>query len=473
MRTLPLTALSSSALLAAALLSGCALEPTYHRPAAPVPAAFPHGGAYGQPGRNGGLAAADIGWRDCLRDPRLQRLVDLALRDNRDLRVAMLNVERVRAAYRVQRAAALPQVNVGAGIDAGDRVTAPKYTTGLSASWEPDFFGRLHSLSDAALQQYFASEQASRAAHILLVGEVADQYLAWRAAEVQLEVTRDALQTAEASYHIVELQYRAGIASELDLRQSHSIVALAQANRDAQLRQRAQAENALVLLVGAPLPADLPAPAPFDADAVLADIPAGLPSDLLQRRPDILQAEHQLQAETANIGAARAAFFPNISLTASFGAASPALGSLFSSGGVWTFAPSLLAPIFDGGANRANLDAARLERDIGVAQYEKAIQTAFREVADGLAARGTYTSQLAALQRDVDDQQRRLQLAQQRYADGIDNYLDVLTAQTDLYNARSSLVTAQLGQLTGLVDLYRALGGGWNERTAAPKAAAG
>jgi len=473
MRTLALTALSSSALLSTALLSGCALAPAYQPPAAPLPATFPHGAAYGDQGTSAGPAAADIGWRDCLRDARLQRLVELALHENRDLRVAMLNVERVRAAYRVQRAATLPQVNVGAAIDAGDRVSAPKYTTGLSASWEPDFFGRLHSLSDAALQQYLASEQASRAARILLVGEVADQYLAWRAAEVQLEVTRAALETAEASYHIVELQYRAGIASELDLRQSHSAVALAQANRDAQLRGRAQAENALVLLVGAPLPNDLPPPAPFDAGAVLAEVPAGLPSDLLQRRPDILEAEHQLQAENANIGAARAAFFPNISLTASLGAASPTLGSLFSSGGAWTFAPSLLAPIFDGGANRANLDAARLGRDIGVAQYEKAIQSAFREVADGLAARGTYAGQLAALQRDIDDQQRRLELAQKRYADGIDDYLAVLTAQTDLYNARSSVVAAQLGQLTGLVDLYRALGGGWNERSVAAQSAAG
>lgn len=454
-----------TALAAALLLSGCALAPVYHRPAAPVARAYPGEAA----GPEAGLAAADIGWRDFLRDARLQRLVELALQDNRDLRVAMLDVERVRAAYRVQQAATLPQLNLDAAKNAGNHGSAPRFTVGLAASWEPDFFGRLHSLSDAALEQYLASEQASRAARILLVGEVADQYLALQAAGAQLEVTRQALATAEASYRIVELQYRAGIASELDLRQSHSAVELARANQEANLRQRAQAENALVLLVGRPLPPDLPPAAPFDARAVLADVPAGLPSALLERRPDILAAEHTLRAETADIGAARAAFFPNLSLTASAGVASASLGSLFS-GGVWSFVPSLLAPIFDGGANRANLDAATVQRDIGVAQYQKAIQAAFREVADGLAARATYAGQLEALERDVADQQRRLDLAQRRYADGIDDYLAVLAAQTDLYNARSSLVAAQLGQLTSLVDLYRALGGGWSEQTVAAAA---
>jgi multidrug efflux system outer membrane protein len=448
---------------AALLLSGCALAPTYHRPDAPVASTFPGG-----PTQADGPAAADIGWRDFLRDARLQRLVDLALRENRDLRVAMLNVEKVRATYRVQQAALLPQVGLDAAKNAGNRTTEPRFATGFTAAWEPDFFGRLHNLSDAALQQYLASAEAGRAARILLVGEVADQYLALRAADVQLDVTRQALATAQESLRIVELQYRGGIASELDLRQSRTAVELAQANEQAGLRARAQAENALVLLVGAPLPADLPPPAPFDTRALLADIPAGLPSALLERRPDILQAEHVLRAETADIGAARAAFFPEISLTASAGVASGSLANLFRSGGVWTFVPSLLAPIFDGGANRANLDAATVQRDIGVAQYQKAIQTAFREVADGLAARGTYAGQLAALQDDVADQQRRLELAQKRYADGIDDYLSVLSAQTDLYNARSTLVAAQLGQLTSLVDLYRALGGGWTGHTALP-----
>ncbi|SDC29167.1 outer membrane protein, multidrug efflux system [Massilia sp. PDC64] len=450
-------------LAAALLLSGCALAPAYHRPDAPVAPTFPGG-----PAQAGGPVAADIGWRDFLRDARLQRLVDLALRENRDLRVAMLNVEKVRATYRVQQAALLPRVDVDAARNTGNRTTGPRFTTGFTASWEPDFFGRLHSLSDAALQQYLASEEASRAARILLVGEVADQYLALRGAEVQLDVTRQALATAQASLRIVDLQYRGGIASELDLRQARTAVELAQANEQAGLRARAQAENALVLLVGAPLPADLPPPAPFDTNALLTDIPAGLPSALLERRPDILQAEHVLRAETADIGAARAAFFPDISLTASAGVASGSLAHLFGSGGVWTFVPSLLAPIFDGGANRANLDAATVQRDIGVAQYQKAIQTAFREVADGLAARGTYAGQLAALQGDVADQQRRLELAQKRYADGIDDYLAVLSAQTDLYDARSTLVAAQLGQLTSLVDLYRALGGGWTDHTIVP-----
>lgn len=453
-----------AAAIAALLVSGCASAPAYHRPASPVAASWPGAPANGGDKAAPGPAAADIGWRDFLRDARLQRLVELALRNNRDLRIAALNVEKARATSRVQQAALVPSVDLDAANNAGNRGSTPRYTAGLTAAWEPDFFGRLHSLSDAAFQQYLASEQASRAARILLVGEVADQYIALRAADAQLAVTAETLDTARASYRIVALRQRAGIASELDLRQADGAVKLAEASRQAGLRLRAQAENALVLLVGTALPADLPPPAPFDAGVVLADIPPGLPSRLLEDRPDILAAEHVLQAETADIGAARAALFPDISLTASAGLASDSLSRLVS-GGVWSFVPGLLAPIFDGGARRANLDSARIQRDIGVAQYEKAIQTAFREVADGLAARATYAGQLEALRQDVADQEHRLALAQKRYEDGIDDYLAVLTAQTDLYNARASLVSAQQGQLASMVDLYRALGGGWTAQT--------
>jgi multidrug efflux system outer membrane protein len=301
---------------------------------------------------------------------------------------------------------------------------------------------------------------------------VADQYLTVLAYDAELAVTQKTLEAAQGSYRIVKLQFDTGVASELALRQSQTTVDLATANHAAQLRLRAQAENALVLLVGQPLPNDLPPPLDLDAQPVLADIPAGLPSDLLARRPDILQAEAVLRSENADIGAARAAFFPQITLTGSLGTASPNLAGLFGAGaGAWSIVPSLLMPIFNGGANQANLDAAMIQKDIGVAQYQKAIQTAFREVADGLAARGTYTDQLAALRRNADDQQRRLELANLRFTSGIDSYLNVLTAQTDLYNAQITLVSTRLGQLTSLVDLYRALGGGWLERSAsAPRA---
>ncbi|MDW3688561.1 efflux transporter outer membrane subunit [Cupriavidus sp. CV2] len=460
------------------LAAGCSLQPVYNRPAAPVSTTFPVGEAYKNPAVGAGsttLPAAEIGWRNFLPDPRLQRLVELALTNNRDLRVAVLNVRKVQAQYRIQRAALYPQLNANAsgssrstskGGSSGSANASPNYSVGLSASWEIDFFGRLQSLSDAALQQYLASAHARQAAEILLVSQVADQYLTTLAFDEQLAVTQNTLKTAQAAYTIVKLQYDTGTASELDLRLSQTTVEQAQANYAAQIRLRAQAENALVLLVGQPLPLDLPPPAKLGAAPILADIPAGLPSDLLQRRPDILEAEAVLRSENANIGAARAAFFPRISLTGAFGTASSTLGGLFAAGtSAWSFVPSLVMPIFTAGANQANLDVAKVEKDIGIAQYEKAVQTAFREVSDGLAARGTYDDQLAAQQRYTDAQQRRLELANMLYASGTDSYLSVLTAQTDLYNAQLALVTTRLNRLTSLVDLYRSLGGGWIQRT--------
>jgi multidrug efflux system outer membrane protein len=466
----------------AVLVTGCALQPVYQRPAAPV-TAYPVGEAYktlgGGPGR-ATLPAGDIGWRNFLVDARLQRLVELALQNNRDLRVAVLNMQKVQAQYRIQRAALFPQVNAGAsasskstpadvspsGNSTSNSTLSRSYSADLSASWEIDFFGRLRSLSDAALEQYLASAYGRQAAEILLVAQVADQYLTVLAYDEALAVTQKTLETAQASYKIVKLQFDTGTASELDLRLSQTTVEQALANHAAQVRLRAQAENALVLLVGQPLPQDLPPAVRLDAQPILADIPAGLPSDLLARRPDILQAEAMLRSENANIGAARAAFFPRIALTGSLGTASSTLAGLFAAGsGAWSFVPSLIAPIFNAGANQANLDVAVLQKDIGIAQYEKSIQTAFREVSDGLAARGTYDDQLAALLRYTDAQQRRLELANMLYANGIDSYLNVLTAQTDLYNAQQALVTGRLNRLTSLVDLYRALGGGWLEHT--------
>lgn len=464
-------------LAVAALASGCTLQPAYQRPADLAPAAFPSGPAYVAAASANATPAADTGWQDFLADARLRQLVGIALAGNQDLRIALLRVAQARTALQSQRSAALPQVGVEAsgtrGRNAAGAATHAN-AVALSAAWEVDLFGHLQSLTDAAREQYVASAHGRQAAHILLVAQVAEQYFAMLAYEEQLAVTEETLAAARESYRIVKLQFDTGTVSELDETLARGTLEQAQANHAAQQRLRAQAENALVLLLGQPLP-PAPGPAtPLDRQPMLAaqfpaqfpDIPAGLPSDLLLRRPDVLQAEAQLRAAYADIGAARAAFFPNIQLTAAAGTASTALGQLFEAGtGVWSFAPSLVLPLFDGGARQASLDNARIARDIGVAQYRQAVQVAFREVADGLAARGTYDTELAARQRDVAAQQRRLELAELLYSSGASDYLAVLTAKTDLYNARVSLIAARQNQLAALVGLYRALGGGWLERT--------
>ena len=460
-----------------ALIAGCSLQPVYERPAAPVSATYPSGDAYRSPSDgSGSLPAVDIGWRDFLTDPRLQRLVELALANNRDLRVAALNVAQTQAQYRITRSTLFPQVGAFANSSAarvpaslsstGNATVLHDYSVGLSASWEIDFFGRLQSQSDQAMQQYLATAQAHKAFEILLVSEVADQYLTLLAFDELLAVTQQTLETAQASYKIALLQFQTGTGTELSVAQAETVVEQAQANYSAQVRGRAQAENALVLLVGQPLPADLPPPVALGSQSILADIPAGLPSDLLAPRPDIMQAEATLRGANANIGAARAAFFPTISLTGTSGTASSALGGLFKAGSLaWSFLPSITMPIFEGGQLQASLDVATLQKDINVAQYEKAIQSAFREVADGLAARGTYDDEVASIERYTDAQQRSLDLSELRFKNGVDNYLAVLAAQTGLYNAQLTLVSARLARLTSLVNLYQYLGGGWIEHT--------
>jgi multidrug efflux system outer membrane protein len=461
----------------AVLVAGCSLQPVYERPAAPVTATYPTGDAYksaaGGPGSTT-LSAVDLGWRDFLTDPRLQRLVAIGLANNRDLRVAALSVAQTQAQYRIQRAALFPQISGFADSSAsrtpgslsptGRATVTHDYQVGVSAAWEIDFFGRLRSLNDQALQQYFATAQARKAVAILLISAIADQYLTLLSYDEFLAVTQKTLETAQASYQLTLLQFQTGTGSELSVRQAETVVE--QATYSAQIRGRAQAENALVLLLGQPLPADLPPPVPLNTQSILADIPAGLPSDLLMRRPDIMQAEATLRGANANIGAARAAFFPTISLTGAVGTASSALSGLFKAGSLaWSFLPSITLPIFQGGQLQANLDVATLQKDINIAQYEKTIQTAFREVADGLAARGTYDDQVASLVRYTEAQRRRLDLSDLRFRNGVDPYLTVLTAQTDLYNAQLTLVSAHVARLTNLVDLYRSLGGGWIEHT--------
>lgn len=471
MRKFPLIAIA-----AALATAGCTLAPHYERPAAPVAAQFPQDGVYASQPSDGrsaqGLSAADIGWRDFFVDPRLQRLIEIALRNNRDLRVAVLNVEAARAQYRITRAGLFPSVSA---VGTESRTRTPSdlltpgspnissvYNVGASATWELDLFGRVQSLKDQSLAQYLATAQARKAAEISLVAQVADQYLTLLSNDDLLQVTADTLKTAQASYALTKLQFENGTGSELDLRQAQTVVETALANQQAQARARAQALNALVLLVGEPLSDDLPPGLPLDAQNLLTDIPAGLPSDLLTRRPDVMEAEDKLRAANANIGAARAAFFPRISLTGSGGTESGTLGGLFKAGSAaWSFAPQITLPIFEAGQNVANLDLAHVQKRIEIANYEKAIQSAFREVADGLAARVTYDQQIAALARDEQAQQRSFELSDLRYKNGVDSYLAVLTAQTNLYAAQQQLISARLARWTNLVDLYRALGGGW------------
>ncbi len=464
----------------ALVATGCTMAPHYKRPDAPVAQAYPAGGVYAtQPGAAGarsanGQAAADIGWRNFFADPRLQALIEIALKNNRDLRVSVLNIEAARAQYQITRAGLFPTLDgtgtgntqrLPAGVsNTGSPFISRDYNVGLSASWELDLFGRVQSLKDQALAQYLSTAQARKAAEISLISQVADQYLTLQSTDDLLKVTEDTLKTAQDSYNLTKLQFDNGTGSELDLRQAQTVVEQALANQQAEARDRAQAVNALVLLIGEPLPDDLPAGLPLDSQSLLTDIPAGLPSDLLTRRPDIMEAEQTLLAANANIGAARAAFFPKISLTAAFGTASPTLGGLFKAGtAAWSFAPNIALPIFEGGSNIANLDLAHVQKRIEIANYEKAIQSAFREVSDGLAARGTYDQQIAALERNEHAQQRRFDLSDLRYRNGVDSYLTVLTAQTDLYTAQTSLISARLARWTNLVDLYRALGGGWIE----------
>ncbi|MGF7188213.1 multidrug efflux system outer membrane protein [Robbsia andropogonis] len=465
--------------LAVAVLAACNLTPKYHRPAAPVPSGYPTGETYDtQPTSQSAtqVPAADLGWNEFFTDPQLKVLIGMALKNNRDLRVAALNVAAAREQYRVERASLFPTLSA---TGSGTRTRTPADLTYVrqptvsstyqalgSAQWELDFFGRIRSLSNASLQTYFATAQARKATEISLISQVAVQYLTVRAYDAQLAVTQNTLKTAGESYRISKLQFDNGVGSALDLKQSEGVVDQAQANLQSQMRSKAQALNQLQLLVGAPLPTDLPDPLPLDKQGIIADIPAGLPSDLLTRRPDIVEAENKLLSENANIGAARAAFFPQISLTGSAGAASASLGRLLKPGqAYWSWGPQISLPIFSGGENRANLRYSEAEKNIAVANYEKAIQTAFQEVSDGLAARGTYDQQIDALQRYVASQQTRLDLSNLRYKSGTDSYLDVLTAQTDLYTAQQTLVSAQQARETNLVQLYQYLGGGWLAHT--------
>ncbi|MCJ0764628.1 efflux transporter outer membrane subunit [Variovorax terrae] len=462
-----------SALAAALLLAGCSMIPAYERPAAPVATTWPAPAATAPASQ----AAADIDWRDFFSDARLRRLIELALQNNRDLRIAVLNIEQARAQYQIKRADQLPSVSAAVTeTRQNPSATGPGLssvaTAGLSVtSYELDFFGRVRALSQSAQASFLTTEEARKTVQISLVASVANGYLNWLADNELLALTRETLTTREESLKLTKLRFDNGVASELDYAQARSLLEAAKATLAQAQRQRAQDENALVLLLGQPIPADLPAgPELLSGVPLLADVPAGLPSDLLTRRPDIRQAEQQLLSANASIGAARAAFFPSITLTASVGRASTELSNLFSGGavGAWSWAPQLVLPIFDAGRNQARLDSARAGRDIAVAQYEKAIQGAFREVADALAGRATLGEQLRAQQAQVEAETTRYKLSDLRYSNGVASYLDLLDAQRSLFTARQGALQIQLAQLQNQVTLYKSLGGGWKEPAAAP-----
>lgn len=452
--------------LAALALAGCSLAPRYERPAPPIPGAYADGAA--APAAPGAGAAAELGWRDVLGDPRLAALIELALRNNRDLRIAALNVELVRATYQIQRSEQFPTVSaIGAAEYTGTRDDVTSlYRVGVGVTaFELDLFGRVRSLSAAALEDYLATAEARRAAHLALVAELATQYLAERAADEQLALAEQTLEIVGKGVEMTRRLVEAGQRSDLDASTAEAQLAAARAALAQARRERAQAGNALVLLVGQSPPPGLPPPLPLEATALRAEIPVGLPSELLQRRPDILAAEHALKAANADIGAARAAFFPSISLTGFAGLASAALSGLVTGGALaWSFAPQLRVPLFTGGRNRANLEVAQVRKRIEVARYEKAIQVAFREVSDALVARAALDEQLEAQIARAAAEQRRFELSEIRYRNGIESYLVVLSAQQDLFVAQQQLIDLRLARLVNVVSLYKALGGGWRER---------
>ncbi len=456
-------------------LSACSLAPTLVKPDLPVPAAYTTSAAAAAPASR--AHAADLGWRSMFGDRRLQRLIELALENNRDLRIATLNVEAARAQYGIQRAARPPSVDATLS---GSRQRTPanadldpavpesiQKQVGLGigiSSFEIDLFGRIKSLSDAAFARYLATDEGRRAAQITLVGAVADAYFAERAAFEQRALAEHTLADWQQSLDLARRLKEAHQASGLDIAQAEGQVASADADLEARSRAVEQARNALRLLVGRELPADLPEPMPLNQQPVITQLPAGLPSELLFRRPDILQAEQSLVAANADIGAARAAFFPRLSLTTSLGFISPAMGSLFDGDHrTWAFSPQVTVPLFQGGRLRSELRLAEVRKSSAIAEYERAIQVAFKEVADGLAGQETFGRQINAQTRVVVSAERRTTLSNLRYRAGVEGRLELLDSQRQLYAARQTLLDLRLAEFSNSVALYKALGGGLTE----------
>lgn len=470
--------------VAVTALSACInLAPKYQRPAAPVPASWPDAASATPAAQSGDTMAADIGWNSFFVDPRLRQTIALALANNRDLRIAILDIEKERAEYRIQRSSLFPEIDIGANQDngrtptsvrlaeAGESESTSDTTSGTTShiesanlgftSYELDLWGRVRNLSNAALETYLSTKETRRSAQITLVSEVASDWLTLASDKRLLVIAQETFASQQRTFALVQQEHTLGAESGLDYQEARSSLQSARNAVAEAMTTAAQARNALDLVVGAPVPdAELP-DAKVDPVSSLTDIPAGIPSSVLQQRPDVLAAEHTLMADNADIGAARANFFPTISLTAALGFESPALASLFTGGNrSWSFEPTASLPIFDAGANRATLDAAKVTLRIDVATYEKTIQTAFEEVANALAARATVGEQLDAQAQTVDADRRAYELSIALYRQGSDSLLDALTEQRLLFAAEQSLVATQLSAQTSLITLYTALGGG-------------
>lgn len=459
------------------LLTGCSLIPAYHRPAAPIASTWPASASTGP----NGPAAADIGWRQFFADPALQSLITLGLQNNRDLRVAVLNVEQAQAQYASDRAGLFPMVDATgtltrqhipsdvAGFSSPENIQ--EYSLGAgSVSWELDLFGKIRSQAKAAEETYLSNADTALSTQISLVAEIASNYYAWLADRESLRVSQDTATAQAHSLELTQMELSHGTATAQDVAQAQSALYTAQAAVSAYQRQVSADMDQLVLLAGTPLPGTLltqmNAVPGLNAEPPLPKLPAGLPSDLLTRRPDIRAAEHQLMAANANVGAARAAFFPSITLTANGGAASTKLNNLFTAGsGAWLFEPSISVPIFAAGQNFANLDIAKIEKQTQVANYQKVIQSAFHDTADALNARETYVTQVQAETQLVAADSTYYKLANMRFQGGIDSYLNVLVAQDLLLKARLSLIALKLAARQNDITLYKALGGGWEENS--------
>lgn len=456
-------------------LAGCAnLAPDFVRPAAPVAESWPETGrtVVGE-----GRALGEIGWQEFFTEPRLKQLVELSLQNNRDLRVAALNIDKARAQYQVADANRYPAINAAGGQTAqqsaddlsqtGQGALTRQYTAGIGfSSFELDFFGRMTNLKDQALEQFLATEEARRSVQISLVAEVANAWLTLAADQERLQLSRETLASQRESAKMTQRSFDAGISTAVDLNQTRIALEYARAEVARYTAVVAQDRNALTLLVGAQPPEDLLPKTLTEVATSLADIPAGVPSETLLQRPDVIQAERLLRAANASIGAARAAFFPRITLTATGGVASNNLSNLFDSGnGTWLFVPQIVIPIFNAGSNQANLDSARAEQAIRIASYEKAIQSAFREASDALAVRSTISEQIDAQKALVTAARESYRLTDLRYQKGVDSYQPVLEALRTQFSSQQTLITAQLARQSNAVNLYKVFGGGWQERT--------
>ncbi|KXV29570.1 RND transporter [Gluconobacter japonicus] len=466
------------------MLSACNLAPTYHRPAQPVQNSFPADtGAQNVPALQ---KAGNLGWEDFFTDPRLKALIQLALKNNRDLAVQAATIAEARGQYEVQHASLFPPIGVtGQGMflapsDTAGFSFAPGLGTNVStlrlyqtsigfSSYEIDLWGRIRNLSRQQSETVLNSMENSRNVLITTVSQLAETYIQWLADREQLRVTRDTLKSQSNTLRLTQLSYDNGETDALTLAQVKTQVEQASANEAQYIRAVADDEHALQLLVGVPLPATLPEPAPLGHQTMIADLPAGLPSDLLLQRPDVLAAEHTLEGANANIGAARAAFFPKVTLTASEGTSSLEFRKLFTPGAqTWTVSPSITLPIFTWGQNEGNLHISKARKLQYIAQYEKTMQTAFREVSDALTARETYTTQDRHMQSLVEQSRKAYDLAKMRYDAGIDSYLTTLEQQRSLYQAQQNAILVQGARFQNLVTLYRALGGGWSQKTVSP-----